>query len=225
MKHVNVDIVGNGNVVGNGNRTISVTNNTRINNNGGSGGSGGSGGGGGAGGEIAVLAAVVSVIMCWLYVRHIDGIYDVLTKAALLSSLPILPLVIGFLWRLRTEEGTWGDMVKLFINPVVTIIVLSLLNFGYGRLDGHVIQMATHMQARDFWNGLSEYGHRVVFENIVGTTAWWRASSASAAMESAPPDGRRRRGAPGTASCRSIWDSRRPRPWYTIGCLRFAPFP
>lgn len=171
MKHVNVDIVGNGNVVGNGNRTISVTNNTRINNNGGSGGSGGSGGGGGAGGEIAVLAAVVSVIMCWLYVRHIDGIYDVLTKAALLSSLPILPLVIGFLWRLRTEEGTWGDMVKLFINPVVTIIVLSLLNFGYGRLDGHVIQMATHMQARDFWNGLSEYGHRVVFENIVGTAA------------------------------------------------------
>ncbi|WP_431291370.1 hypothetical protein [Burkholderia cepacia] len=171
MKHVNVDIVGNGNVVGNGNRTISVTNNTRINNNGGSGGSGGSGGGGGAGGEIAVLAAVVSVIMCWLYVRHIDGIYDVLTKAALLSSLPILPLVIGFLWRLRTEEGTWEDMVKLFINPVVTIIVLSLLNFGYGRLDGHVIQMATHMQARDFWNGLSEYGHRVVFENIVGTAA------------------------------------------------------
>ncbi|ODN62921.1 hypothetical protein BA763_23750 [Burkholderia cenocepacia] len=64
-----------------------------------------------------------------------------------------------------------GDMVKLFINPVVTIIVLSLLNFGYGRLDGHVIQMATHMQARDFWNGLSEYGHRVVFENIVGTAA------------------------------------------------------
>lgn len=121
MKHVNVDIVGNGNVVGNGNRTISVTNNTRINNNGGSGGSGGSGGGGGAGGEIAVLAAVVSVIMCWLYVRHIDGIYDVLTKAALLSSLPILPLVIGFLWRLRTEEGTWG----IWSNCLSTLLLRS----------------------------------------------------------------------------------------------------
>ncbi len=167
MKNVNVDIVGNGNVVGNGNRTVSVTNNTRINNNGGSGGSGGSGGGG----EIAVLAAVVSIVMCWLYVRHVDGIYDVLTKAALLSSLPVVPLAIGCLWRLRTEEGTWADMIKLFINPVVTIIVLSLLNFGYGRLDERVIQMAAHMQARDFWNGLSGYGHRVVFENIFGTTA------------------------------------------------------
>lgn len=171
MKNVNVDIAGNGNVVGNGNRTISVTNNTRISNNGGSGGSGGSGGGGSAGGEIAVVAAVVSIAMCWLYVRHVDGIYAVLTKAALLSSLPVLPLVIGFLWRLRTEDGTWGDMIKLFANPVVTIIVLNLLNFGYGRLDERVIQMAAHMQARDFWNGLSEYGHRVVFENIVGTTA------------------------------------------------------
>ncbi|WP_434113855.1 hypothetical protein [Paraburkholderia caffeinilytica] len=168
MKNVNVDIVGNGNVVGNGNRTISVTNNTRINN---SGGSGGSGGGGGGGGGIVILAAVVSIVLCWLYVRHVDGIYDFLTKAAFLSSLPVLPLVAGFLWRLRTEDGNWGDVIKLFINPTVAITVLSLLNFGYGRLDERVVQMAAHMPASDFWNGLSEYGHRVVLENIVGTAA------------------------------------------------------
>ncbi|WP_322041584.1 hypothetical protein [Burkholderia diffusa] len=62
-------------------------------------------------------------------------------------------------------------MVKLFISPVVTVIVLGLLNFGYDRLDVRVIQMANQMPASEFWNGLSDYGHRVVLENIVGTAA------------------------------------------------------
>lgn len=95
MKNTNVEFVGNGNVVGNGNRTISVTNNTRIDNNGRSGRSGGSGGGNSSGGEVAVLAVIVSMVMCWLYVRHVGGIYDALTKAAIFSSLPVVPLVGG----------------------------------------------------------------------------------------------------------------------------------
>lgn len=166
----NIDIEGNGNVIGNYNRTVTLTNNTHVH-------KGGSGGGGGPDGkptgaaERLIAAMVFIAFLAWFYVRHLSDAYTALLAAAVLSSAPVLLLFALLLKAERHMVITWADALKMLLNPVVSGLVVVLLGYGSGQIDGHVVDLAMQMRVMEFWQALTGEERRAVGENAFGTVA------------------------------------------------------
>lgn len=118
-----------------------------------------------SGDGIGVMTGVfgAAVLVAWFYLRHFGDIHLLLRCGYLASLAPVLIAVATSAGRSRDDTST----VALSGLPVGAIAGAAFMLIAYieGQVSPEILALAQHTNPVQMWQGLTEFGRRVVLEN------------------------------------------------------------